>query len=106
MASFNLTPVEKGIMRCKHSGTLTPDEVQVLAKFLEDYNGKLLVDLTGSSSDECARNIKNLRPMMPITAIFGAELASDILDVPESYYTHEVKYFKTEAEALDWLRNQ
>ena len=77
-----------------------------MAKFLEDYKGKLLIDLTGSSSDECERNIKNLRPMMPITAIFGAELAPDILDVPKSYYTHEVKYFNTEAEALDWLRNQ
>ncbi|MFZ2323693.1 MAG: STAS/SEC14 domain-containing protein [Ignavibacteriaceae bacterium] len=106
MSSFNITPVEKGIMRCKHSGQFTPDEVQTLAKFLEDYKGKLLVDLTGSSSDECARNIKHLRPMMPTAAIFGAELPADILDVPESYYTHEVKIFNSEAEALDWLRNQ
>jgi hypothetical protein len=43
---------------------------------------------------------------MPTTAIFGAELDPAILEVPESYYTQEVGYFKTEGEALSWLRNQ
>lgn len=106
MSSFNLTPVEKGIMRCSHSGVFSPQEVQTLAKFLEDYKGKLLVDLTGSKSGECEKNIKHLRPMMPVSAIFGAELSPGTLDIPDSYYTNDVKYFKTEAEALDWLRNQ
>jgi hypothetical protein len=106
MSSFTVTPVEKGIMRCTHSGQLTPADVQTLAKFLEDYRGKLLVDLTGSTPEECERNIKHLRPMMPVAAIFGAEISPDAIDVPDSYYTHPVKICKTEPEALDWLRNQ
>ncbi len=106
MASFAITPVEKGIMRCTHSGEISPQEVQTLTRFLEDYSGKLLIDLTGSTPRECERHIRNLRPMMPIAAVFGADLAQDIFDVPDSYYNHPVKIFKTEAEALDWLRNQ
>ena len=106
MPSFIITPVEKGIMRCRHSSQLTPDDVQALVKFLEDYKGKLLIDLTGNSPEECERNIKNLRPMMPVSAVFGSELSQEIFDIPESYYTKAVKYFKTESEALEWLRNQ
>ncbi len=106
MASFTLTPVEKGILRCRHSGAFTPEEVQTLAKFLQDYQGKLLVDLTGSTGEECARHIKEFRPMMPTAAIFGAELDPGILEISESYYTHKVQFFKTEAEALAWLREQ
>jgi hypothetical protein len=44
--------------------------------------------------------------MMPTTAIFGAKLPAGTLDVSASYYTHDVRYFQTEAEALTWLRNQ
>ena len=106
MSSFMLTPVEKGIMRCRHTGAFTAEEVQTLAKFFQDYQGKLLVDLTQTTGEECARNIKQFRPMMPTTAIFGTELDPAILDIPDSYYTHEVRYFETEAEALAWLREQ
>jgi hypothetical protein len=106
MASFNLTPVEKGIMRCRHSGSFTPEDVQTLAVFLRDYRGKLLIDLTGSPVEECARHIKHLRPMMPIAAICGAKLPPGVLDIDKSYYAHDVQDFDTEAEALTWLRNQ
>jgi hypothetical protein len=106
MASFTLTPVERGIMRCRHTGPFSHEQVQALAKFLEDYRGKLLIDLTGTTGDECARNIKQFRPMMPTAAIFGAKLDPSILDISESYYTHTVQYFETEAEALAWLRDQ
>jgi hypothetical protein len=44
--------------------------------------------------------------MMPTAAIFGAELDPKILEIPDSYYIHEVQYFKTEADALAWLREQ
>jgi hypothetical protein len=44
--------------------------------------------------------------MMPTTAIFGAKIDPRILDIPESYYVREVRYFETEEEALTWLRNQ
>jgi hypothetical protein len=104
--SFAITPVEKGIVRCQHTGEFTPNDIQSLASFMLDYRGKLLIDLTGSSGEECARHIKNFRPMMPTTAIFGAPLDPKILEVPESYYTHDVQYFETEEEALTWLRNQ
>ena len=106
MTSFTITPVEKGIMRCRHTGPLSHEDVQSLAKFLEDYQGKLLVDLTETTVEECLRNIKNFRPMMPITAIFGAPIGQEILEIPESYYEKEVRYFNTEQEAIDWLREQ
>jgi hypothetical protein len=105
-SSFTITPVEKGIMRCKHTGEFSPNDIQALTGFMLDYRGKLLIDLTGTTGEECAKHIKNLRPMMPITAIFGAPIDPKILQVPESYYTHEVRYFETEEEALKWLRNQ
>ena len=104
--SFSITPVERGIVRCQHTGEFTPDETQSLAMFMLDYRGKLLIDLSGTTGEECSRHIKNFRPMMPTTAIFGADIDPEILDVPASYYTHEVRYFETEAEALEWLRNQ
>ncbi|MBN2500678.1 MAG: STAS/SEC14 domain-containing protein [Anaerolineales bacterium] len=106
MASFTITPVEKGIMRCQHTGSLSHEDVRSLAAFLHDYRGKLLVDLRGTSGEECMRNLRQFRPMMPTTAIFGANINQALLEIPESYYTHEVKYFETEEEALDWLRNQ
>jgi len=106
MSSFTLTPVERGIMRCKHTEKLKPEDVQALAKFFEDYNGKLLVDLTGADPAECTKNIKNFRPMMPLTAVFGADISTETVEIPDSYYEKEVKIFKTESEALDWLRNQ
>jgi hypothetical protein len=33
MTSFTLTPVEKGILRCHHTGLLTPEDVHTLAAF-------------------------------------------------------------------------
>jgi hypothetical protein len=105
-SSFSITPVEKGIVRCQHTGEFTPSDIQSLASFMLDYRGKLLIDLSGSSGEECARHIKNFRPMMPTAAIFGAPIDPKILEVPDSYYTHDVKCFKTEEEALKWLRNQ
>lgn len=104
--AFTITPVEKGILRCRHTASLEPEDVRSLANFFHDYRGKLLVDLTGTTGEECARHIRNFRPMMPATAIFGAELDPAILEIPDSYYTQEVRYFKTEAEALAWLREQ
>ena len=106
MAAFTLTPVEKGILRCKHTEAFSPEDVRALASFLGDYRGKLLVDLTGTTGAECARNLKQFRPMMPTTAVFGAELDPAIFEIPDSYYIHEVRYFKNEAEALVWLREQ
>jgi hypothetical protein len=106
MTSFTLTPAEKGILRCRHAAPFSPQDVQALAKFFEDYHGKLLVDLTQTTSNECASNIKQLRPMMPTTAIFGAELDPSILAVADSYYTHPVRHFANEQDALAWLREQ
>jgi hypothetical protein len=106
MASFTLTPVEKGILRCQHTGPMTHEDVRSLASFLHDYRGKLLVDLSGTTGEECARNLQQFRPLMPTTAIFGGEINPIILEIPESYYTHEVRYFNSEEEALNWLRNQ
>jgi len=106
MASFTITPVEKGIMRCKHTDKFSPEDVQMLSKFVEDYQGKLLVDLTETTAEQCSKHLKEFRSMMPTTAIFGAEIDPEILTIDESYYTHEVRFFDTEAEALEWLRNQ
>ncbi|MCL4393295.1 MAG: hypothetical protein M1482_00460 [Chloroflexi bacterium] len=104
--SFTITPVEKGILRCKHTGAFQPEDVRTLAGFLSDYRGKLLVDLTATTAEECSRHIQQFRPMMPTTAIFGADLDPKILEISESYYTHDVREFENEGQALDWLRNQ
>jgi hypothetical protein len=106
MTSFTLTPVEKGILRCHHTGPLTPEDVHTLAAFFYDYGGKLLVDLSEATGDECSRHIHQFRPMMPTAAIFGADIDPAILDIPDSYYIRDVRYFDTEEEALTWLRNQ
>jgi hypothetical protein len=106
MAAFTITPVGKGIMRCQHTAPFTPDDVQALAKFLEDYKGKLLIDLSGTTADECLRNMQNFRPMMPTSAIFGAPIGQAVLELSKSYYEKEVCFFESEAEALDWLREQ
>jgi len=106
MASFTLTPVEKGILRCRYTGRFTPDDIQALAVFLREYSGKLLIDLTGADAEECSRHIRHFRPMMPTAAIFGAPLDPAILAIDKSYYANEVQLFKTEEEALAWLRNQ
>ena len=74
MAATTITPIEKGIMRCRHTATFSPEDARALASFLDDYRGKLLADLTGTTVEECARHIRQFRPMMPITAIFGAYL--------------------------------
>jgi hypothetical protein len=106
MTSFTLTPVEKGILRCRHTGRFTPEDIQTLAGFLREYSGKLLIDLSGADVEECSRHIRHFRPMMPIAAIFGAPLDPGILAIDKSYYANEVQLFKTEEEALAWLRNQ
>ncbi|MFZ5881333.1 MAG: STAS/SEC14 domain-containing protein [Chloroflexota bacterium] len=107
--SFMLTPAGKGILRCRHTGPFSHEDVQALATFFDNYHGKLLIDLTGSTGEECATNIKQFRPILPTAAIFGANIDPAILELSESYYSHfahEVRYFETEEEALNWLRNQ
>ena len=106
MTAFTITPVEKGIMRCRHTGAFSPEDVQTLARFLEEYKGKLLIDLTGTTAEECLRNIKNFRPMMPTAAIFGAPIGQEIVELSKRYYEKEVRYFESEAEAIVWLREQ
>jgi len=106
MISFVITPVEKGIFRCQHTGPMSHEDVRALASFLHDYRGKLLVDLRGTTGEECMKNLRQFRPMMPTTAIFGSKIDAAVLEIPDSYYTHEVRYFETEEEALTWLRNQ
>jgi hypothetical protein len=106
MTSFTLTPVEKGILRCRHSGPFTPADIQSLAGFLREYSGKLLIDLTGADPVECSRHIKQFRPMMPVAAVFGAPIDPAILVIDQSYYANDVRFFDTEEEALAWLRNQ
>jgi hypothetical protein len=106
MASFTLTPVEKGILRCTHTGAFSPEDVQSLVLFLREYHGKLLIDLRGADVAECSRHIRQFRPLMPVAAIVGAALDPAILEIDMSYYANEVRAFSTEEEALTWLRNQ
>ena len=105
-SAFTITPVEKGIMRCQHTEPMSHDDVQSLAAFLYDYGGKLLIDLSQASAEECAKLLANFRPMMPTAAVFGADIDPAILDIPDSYYVREVRLFETEDEALTWLREQ
>ena len=105
-ASFTLTPVEKGILRCVHTSKFSHEDVRSLANFLADYHGKLLIDLSGTTGEECASQLKQFRPMMPISAIIGADLDPVTLEIPDSYYVHEVRHFQSEEQALAWLREQ
>jgi len=105
-ASFTLTPVEKGIMRCIHTEKFSHEDVRSLANFLADYHGKLLIDLSKTTSEECAKQLKQFRPMMPTAAIIGADLDPATLEIPDSYYVHEVRHFQSEEQALAWLREQ
>ena len=70
MASFTITPVEKGIVRCQHTAPMSHEDVRTLAGFLHDYRGKLLVDLRGTTGEECMKNLRQFRPMMPTTGNF------------------------------------
>ncbi len=105
-ASFTLTPVEKGILRCIHTSKFSHEDVRSLANFLADYHGKLLIDLSGTTGEECAEQLKQFRPMMPTSAIIGVELDPTTLEIPDSYYVHEVRHFQSEEQALAWLREQ
>ena len=105
-ASFTLTPVEKGILRCIHTSKFSHEDVRSLANFLADYHGKLLIDLTGMPGEDCAAQLKQFRPMMPTSAIIGADLDPATLELPDSYYVHEVQQFQSEKDALAWLREQ
>ena len=78
-ASFTITPVEKGVMRCRHTAASKPSDIPFLASFMNDCRGNLLVDLTGTPGEECCRHIQQFRPMMPVTAIFGADIDPAIL---------------------------
>jgi hypothetical protein len=44
--------------------------------------------------------------MMPTSAIFGAPVGQEVLELSKSYYEKEVRYFESEPEALAWLREQ
>ena len=57
-SSFSLSPVGKGILRCTHTGSFSHEDIQALATFFHDYHGKLLIDLTGSTGEECAIHIR------------------------------------------------
>jgi hypothetical protein len=106
MASFTITPVEKGIMRCRHTEAFSHEDVRSLANFFLEYQGKLLIDLTGTTGEECGRYMSQFRPMMPTSAIFGADLDPAQLEIPDSYYVNQVRHFKSEEDALAWLREQ
>ncbi len=57
-AAFTITPVGKGVMRCRHTAPFEPSDVQSLASFLNNYRGKLLADLTGTTGEECSCHIQ------------------------------------------------
>lgn len=105
--SFKTSPIDANITRCKHTGEFECEDTRHLVTFLNSMRGKkLLVDLSDSTSDDCVRELRQLRPLMPQTAIFGKELPADTLTVPDSYYISEVRWFPSEEEALAWLRQE
>jgi hypothetical protein len=82
-AAFAITPVEKGVIRCKHTAAFEPGDTQSLASFMNNFRGRLLVDLTGATREEFSRHIQQFRPRMPVTAIFCADIDPSILVTPE-----------------------
>jgi len=79
--AFTITPVEKDVRRCRHTSPFQPSDVQFLANFLNNYRDIWLFDLAGASGEECARHFKQVRPRMPITAIFGADIFPCLLEI-------------------------
>ena len=107
--SFVTTPIDANIVRCKHVGPFECEDTRKLVKFLNSLGSKkLLVDLTQATTEDCIRELKQLRPLMPKAAIFGAKVPPDALVLPDgaAYYTNEVQWFETEKEALAWLREE
>ena len=107
--SFISTSVDANIIRCKHTGPFECEDTRKLVKFLNSLGSKkLLIDLSESTSNECVRELQQLRPLMPKAAVFGAEIPSDAFVLPDGahYYANEVRWFPTEREALAWLREE
>jgi hypothetical protein len=64
--------------------------VQSLEIFLENYKGKLLVDLAGTTAEECVCNIKTFQSMMSAAVIFVALLGQGILAWSKSCYEKDL----------------
>lgn len=105
---FYFTRIDAQIIRIQHEGPITLEDSRQLRAFLKQFNGKLLIDLTGTPVRDSMQEFCRVRSMLPQTAFVGPEV-SDIVcrGLPgKDYYIHEAQHFATENGALSWLRGE
>lgn len=100
--------IDSGIIKVRHEGPITTADSRQLRAFLQQYRGKLLIDLTGTPDGDNLREFCRVRAMLPQTAFIGP-MVSDLVcqGLPgKDFYLNEVLHFADEADALAWLRGE
>jgi hypothetical protein len=103
---FIFSYVQSDITLCRHYGPLTRDDSCQLRAFLNQLDGKLLVDLTTMPVGESMQEFLRVRSLLPQTAFFGSpESQAVCCTLPgKEFYMHEARHFTAKEEALVWLQ--
>jgi hypothetical protein len=103
---FIFSHVQPDVTLCRHYGPLTRDDSRQLRAFLNQLDGKLLVDLTATPVGESMQEFLRVRSLLPQTAFFGPpESQAVCCTLPgKEFYMHEARHFTAEEEALAWLQ--
>ncbi|NDJ75694.1 MAG: hypothetical protein GYB65_05505 [Chloroflexi bacterium] len=103
--AITFSQIDPHIVRCEHTGSVTPEDSRRLRMFLRRTNCKLLFDLSRSRITESSREICRIRSMLPQTAFVGPPLPriAELTLPGKDYYRHEIRHFESEIEALLWL---
>lgn len=103
---FTFSHVRPDITLCRHYGPFTRDDSRQLRAFLNQLDGKLLVDLTTMAVGESMQEFLRVRSLLPQTAFFGPPESRVVCrTLPgREFYMHEARHFTDKEEALAWLR--
>jgi hypothetical protein len=103
---FTFSRIQPGITLSRHYGPLTRDDSRPLRAFLNQLDGKLLVDLTTMPVGESMQEFLRVRSLLPQTAFFGPPESHVVCcTLPgREFYMHEARHFTAEEEALAWLQ--
>ncbi len=102
---FTFSHIQPDITLCRHYGPLTRDDSRQLRAFLNQVDGRLLVDLTTMPVGESMQEFLRVRSLLPQTAFFGPPESSVVCrTLPgKEFYMREARHFAAEDEALAWL---
>jgi hypothetical protein len=103
---FTFSHIQPDITLCRHHGPLTRDDSRQLRAFLNQLDGRLLVDLTTMAAGESMQEFLRVRSLLPQTAFFGPpETRAACCTLPgKDFYMHEARHFSSAEEGLAWLR--